>query len=106
MEQIYEFYEEGSWDLWEWTIIAHINRMSKDDLGAYLPSPVEIEERKQQVSWLFEIFTSRKLVHDIMQHDHPGIGLVVKMVDKHGPDAAEKILIQFLAEQSYDIEKD
>lgn len=99
---VYENYEEGSWDAWESILTAHRNRMSKDDLHAYLPSPREIEDRKVMLRWLQAHKFPRRFISAVMMFDHPGIELVRAMVAKHGAKETLKRLDPLLPETEYD----
>jgi len=98
----YERYEEGSWDAWESTILAHKYKTSREDFKAFLPSPHEIEERKAMLLWLQMKSFSDRFICSVMQHDHPGIGLVMRFVKKYGPEETERRLEPFLPETEYD----
>ena len=103
----YEFYEEGSWDLWERTIIAAENGMlGFDDRNAYLPSPLEIKQRIEDIRWLTSRGFSRRFVCAVMTHESPGLDLVKTTVFKYGLDGAIKKLTPFLAKTEYDVLKD
>jgi len=100
----YDDYEEGSWDQWERTLIAHKNRMSREDLNAYLPSPKTIGDRKEVLKWLQEHEFPSNFICGVMQYDHPGINLVRGMVEKMGPKKTLEKLTPFLMKTEYDDE--
>lgn len=101
----YELYEEASWDAWDEILTAHLNRMSRDDFGAYLPSPGEIAERKEMLRWLQDNDFSHKFIEAIMHWDHPGYGLVRRVVMRWGLIRGKEILEDFLPNVSFESER-
>ena len=104
IEKQYRDYEEDSWDLWEETLISHKNRMTREDLNAYLPSPQEIEDRKESIGWLRHQGFDSSFICGVMSFEHPGINRVKEMVRKYGPEATYEKLKPFLIKTEYDEE--
>lgn len=98
----YDDYEEGSWDLWEKTLNGHQSRTFLEDSMSYLPSPVEIEERKAILEWLQMQGFGDPLIYSVMRLDHPGIVLVRKLTLQYGPREAERRLEPFLLDAGDD----
>ena len=101
----YNRYEEESWESWENTLYAHKYGTSLVDKVNFLPSPLEIRKRCKMLRWLQKKgFDDNRFLCAIMQHEHPGIKLVRKLVRKHGPKEARRRLTPFLPPTEYDNE--
>lgn len=97
MKPVYKPYEKESWEVWEKTLDAHENRMSRDDFDAYLPSPLEVEQRKQQLRWLQENGFDENAVERVMLADDVAFKKVVAAVRDYGLVQTERRLKRLLA---------
>lgn len=76
---------DDEWYEWmEWFAAQARFQHIKNGRVPYLPSPSEIEYRKQQVLWLQESGFSRKMIVNIMEYDHPSFNRAWAMVQRYG----------------------
>ncbi len=103
-KQFIEALYEESWDVYDTTLIKHKTGQLKEDRGTYLPTPLEIYERLEDLKWLsFNGFPSR-FICGVMQHETPGIDIVRKLTKVHGSKGAYERLVQFVPSTEYDRE--
>jgi hypothetical protein len=85
-------YESASWDQWEDAMINGGPQMGS------LPSPKEIEDRARMIAWMSDMKLNSAIVSSTMQKDHPRFDLVIRMVRRHGPRKANRLLLDLMEE--------
>jgi len=71
----------------------------------YLPSPSDIEERKEDLRWLEDCGFSQSFVVNVMEHDNPTIERARQMVCRYGVEETKRRCQAFAAPTEYDEEE-
>ena len=96
-------YEFDRWEDYHDTLKRHASGVgSREDFGAFLPSPDVVRERIGQMRWLGLLGFDNRFLCSIMQYDCPSIELVRRMVAKHGPQETRRRLLGMLEKTEYD----
>lgn len=89
----------SSWDAYYATLQERReSRGQCDDGRCYLPTPEEIEQRKNDLDWLKEMGFGPCALESIMRYDHPTIDWIDKQINERGhtPEQVMKRIEPFL----------
>jgi hypothetical protein len=89
-------WRRGSWEAY-WRTQRHHRTPGrvKEDQGAYLPNPDEVESRIADMQWLVEHGFPDEVITAIMVEDCPALWRVRQLVRRHGAAAAVARCLRF-----------
>lgn len=69
----------------------------RSNTPSYLPTPEEIQKRKEIGRWMLDMGWPDEIMDSVMQHDSPSTDAVRRLVYRHGPVRALRIIRKMCA---------
>lgn len=94
------YWRAGSWEAYHRTLAHHAEPgRAKEDEGAYLPDPDEIDVQIGKMRWLESLGFNDLFISSVMIYDAPTFERVCQMIDRHGPTETYRRCRPFLTQQ-------